>query len=83
MRKKNKPAAGDPWAEGLPFLTVSETARVLRRSVPTVYRLAGEGHLTVRKSGARTLFARAEIEKYLATMPSGLATSPNPRAAAE
>jgi 7-cyano-7-deazaguanine synthase len=50
-----------------PLLSVKEVANTLRISASGVYRLIESGALQRLKVGNRTLFERAEVERYIAT----------------
>ena len=54
-----------------PFLTIPETAELLRAKRHRVDDLLSRGTLTRIKDGSRTLIARAELEDYLAGKPTG------------
>jgi excisionase family DNA binding protein len=53
------------------YLTVLEAADYLRCSRQRVYDLLSQGALTRLKDGARVLVARAEVDAYLAGVPTG------------
>ena len=53
------------------FLTVGETARLLRLTTSAVLRLKDRERLSAYKVGARWLFDRREIAMWLAARRSG------------
>lgn len=56
---------------GRPYLSVREAADYLRCSRQRVYDLLSQGALTRLKDGTRVLVARAEVDAYLAGVPTG------------
>jgi excisionase family DNA binding protein len=54
-----------------PYLSVREAADYLRCSRQRVYDLLSQGALTRLKDGTRVLVARAEVDAYLAGVPTG------------
>ena len=60
LEKSNEP---QPQADEL--LTVQDTAKFLRLSVPTVYSLISKGELPVMKRSKRCYFSKVELLNYL------------------
>jgi len=60
LEKSNEP---QPQADDL--LTVQDTAKFLRLSVPTVYTLISKGELPVMKRSKRCYFSKVELINYL------------------
>jgi len=46
--------------------SVQESAKILRKSVPSVYLAIRQGRLTLTKDGRRSYINRAELERYVA-----------------
>ena len=51
------------------LLNVDEAAAVLGVSRATLYRAVRRGELRLTKLGRRTLLARTELERFVATLP--------------
>jgi excisionase family DNA binding protein len=49
---------------------VTQAARIIGVSRPTLYRLLGEGEIEARKIRNRTVVLRAELERYLNSRPA-------------
>lgn len=52
------------------LLTVADFVARFRVSRTALYRLLGDGALKARKVGRRTMIARAEAERWLASLPA-------------
>lgn len=51
----------------LPFYTLEEVARIIRKSPRTIFRMLNDGRLTARKDeSGKYIFDKATIETYLA-----------------
>ena len=64
-------ASGTQATTPSPYLTIRETAELLRCTRGRVDNLLSQGRLTRVKEGGRTLIARAELDAYLAGEPTG------------
>lgn len=51
-------------------LSIAQTARFLGIGRSTLYMIIKEGQLPVRKLGKRTLVMRADLERFIATLPT-------------
>lgn len=60
--------------QSLELMTVADFVAKFRVSRTALYRLLAQGDVTALKVGRRTLIARAEAERWLATLPT---TNPN------
>jgi len=60
LQQSNEPA---PTADEL--LTVSDTAKFLRLSVPTIYNLIHKGEIPMMKRAKRCYFTREDLLNYL------------------
>jgi excisionase family DNA binding protein len=56
-------------------LSIAQTARFLGIGRSTLYVIIKEGHLPVRKLGRRTLVMRADLERFVATLPQANPTA--------
>lgn len=53
-----------------PSYTIAETAAVLSIGKATLFRLMKARKITSRKIGHRTIFLRADLEGFLASLPT-------------
>jgi excisionase family DNA binding protein len=63
--KNNKQSSTQHQPETDELLTVQDTAKFLRLSVPTVYTLISKGELPVMKRSKRCYFSKVELINYL------------------
>ena len=52
-----------------PTLSIAEATRIIGIGRSTLYTVIKEGRLPVRKLGKRTLILRADLERFIATLP--------------
>ncbi len=53
-----------------PTLSIAEATRIIGIGRSTLYSVIKEGRLPVRKLGKRTLILRADLERFIATLPT-------------
>ncbi|MGA2406637.1 MAG: helix-turn-helix domain-containing protein [Bacteroidales bacterium] len=62
---KHKPIDGPSRPDPEEFLTVQETAKFLKLSVPTVYTMIHEKRIPFMKRSKRCYFSKADLVNYL------------------
>jgi excisionase family DNA binding protein len=60
-----------PAANGSPYLSVAESAELLRADRQRIYDLLSSGRLTRHKDGSRVLVSRAELDAHLLPPDAG------------